>query len=83
MSLPPPAAVEAFRDHVRDEAALLAYLDSAHLPYQLTSDVALIEGAGPSLAYGRGRFWLAGTFGFGFTDDASLHRGRILFGLTH
>jgi hypothetical protein len=38
--------------------------------------------AGPSLAYGRGRFWLAATFGFGLTDDASLHRGRILFGLT-
>ena len=37
--------------------------------------------AGPSLAYGRGRFWLAATFGFGLTDDASLHRGRILFGL--
>jgi hypothetical protein len=38
--------------------------------------------AGPSLAYGRGRFWLAATFGFGLTDDSSLHRGRILFGLT-
>jgi hypothetical protein len=37
--------------------------------------------AGPSLAYGRGRFWLAATYGFGLTDDASLHRGRILFGL--
>jgi hypothetical protein len=38
--------------------------------------------AGPSLSYGRGRFWLAATFGFGLTNDASLHRGRILFGLT-
>ena len=32
--------------------------------------------AGPSLAYGRGRFWLAATFGFGLTDDASQRRGR-------
>jgi hypothetical protein len=38
--------------------------------------------AGPSLAYGRGRFWLAATYGFGLTDDTSQHRGRILFGLT-
>jgi hypothetical protein len=38
--------------------------------------------AGPSLAYGRGRFWLAATFGFGLTDDASQRRGRILFGIT-
>jgi hypothetical protein len=38
--------------------------------------------AGPSLAYGRGRFWVAATFGFGLTDDTSLHRGRVLFGLT-
>ena len=38
--------------------------------------------AGPSLAYGRGRFWLAATFGLGLTDDTSQHRGRVLFGLT-
>ncbi len=36
-----------------DEAALLAYLDSAHLQYQLTSDVALISGTGPALASSR------------------------------
>jgi hypothetical protein len=32
------------------EAALLAFLDRRHLPYQLTSDVALAEGTGPALA---------------------------------
>jgi hypothetical protein len=32
-----------------DEAALLAYLDQAHLPYDLTTDVALIDGSGPQL----------------------------------
>jgi hypothetical protein len=39
----PPASLGA-------DAALLAYLDSLHLSYQLTTDVALAEGAGPSLA---------------------------------
>jgi FlgD Ig-like domain len=33
-----------------DEAAFLAYLDRAHLPYDLTTDVALINGTGPTLA---------------------------------
>jgi hypothetical protein len=32
-----------------DDAALLAYLNSRHLAYQLTTDVALAEGTGPSL----------------------------------
>lgn len=32
-----------------DDAALLNYLDSRHLKYQLTTDVALAEGHGPSL----------------------------------
>jgi hypothetical protein len=32
-----------------DDANLLAYLDSMHLKYQLTTDVALAEGRGPSL----------------------------------
>jgi hypothetical protein len=31
------------------DGALLAYLDSQHLSYQLTTDVALAEGKGPSL----------------------------------
>ncbi len=43
-----------------DEAAFLAYLDRAHLPYDLTSDVALIDGTGPSLA-GHSGVVLAGT----------------------
>jgi hypothetical protein len=33
-----------------DEAAFLAYLDRAHLPYDLTTDLALINGTGPKLA---------------------------------
>jgi hypothetical protein len=33
-----------------DEAALLAYLDRSHLRYDLTSDLALIEGVGPTLS---------------------------------
>ncbi len=38
----PPASVGS-------DAALLRYLDSLHLRYQLTTDVALAEGHGPSL----------------------------------
>jgi hypothetical protein len=33
-----------------DEASLLAYLDRAHLPYDLTTDVALANGSGPQLS---------------------------------
>ncbi|HEV3128679.1 MAG TPA: N,N-dimethylformamidase beta subunit family domain-containing protein [Solirubrobacteraceae bacterium] len=33
-----------------DEAALLAYLDSAHYPYDLTTDVGLIDGHGLTLS---------------------------------
>ena len=32
-----------------EEAALLSYLDSQHISYQLTSDLALAEGVGPAL----------------------------------
>ncbi len=32
-----------------DEAALLAYLDRAHLHYDLTTDLGLIDGVGPAL----------------------------------
>jgi hypothetical protein len=38
----PPASLS-------DDAALLAFLTSEHLSYQLTTDVALAEGRGPSL----------------------------------
>ncbi|MDE3134170.1 MAG: hypothetical protein KGL15_08905, partial [Acidobacteriota bacterium] len=38
----PPASIT-------DDAALLAYLDGQHRSYQLTTDVALAEGRGPSL----------------------------------
>jgi hypothetical protein len=37
-----------------DEAALLAYLDSAHLAYDLTTDLGLISGTGPLLSGHRG-----------------------------
>ena len=33
-----------------DEAGFLAYLDKARLPYDLTTDLALIDGTGPKLA---------------------------------
>ncbi len=36
------------------EAALLAYLDRQHMPYQLTTDLALAEGVGPLLFSYRG-----------------------------
>ena len=39
---PPPAGIA-------DEAGLLEYLDSAHRPYQLTTDLGLIRGMGPRL----------------------------------
>jgi hypothetical protein len=37
-----------------DEAGLLAFLDSAHLQYDLTTDLGLIHGVGPALAKYRG-----------------------------
>jgi hypothetical protein len=43
-----------------DEAALLAYLDHAQLPYDLTTDIALIDGTGPPLR-GHTAVVLAGT----------------------
>jgi hypothetical protein len=33
-----------------DEAALLAYLDRTGMPYDLTTDIALVDGSGPALA---------------------------------
>ena len=43
-----------------DEADFIAYLDRSHLPYDLTTDIALIRGAGPPLA-GHAAVVLAGT----------------------
>ena len=43
-----------------DEAALIAYLDRAHLPYDLTTDVALANGSAPKLT-GHKAVVLAGT----------------------
>ncbi len=43
-----------------DEAAFLAYLDRAHLPYDLTTDVALANGSAPVLG-GHKAVVLAGT----------------------
>jgi hypothetical protein len=45
---------------VGDEAALLAYLDSSHHPYDLTTDLGLIDGVGPRLK-GHRMVILAGT----------------------
>jgi len=42
--------VDGLPDGFGDDAALLEYLDAEHLSYQLTTDVALAEGLGPSLA---------------------------------
>lgn len=37
--------------------------------------------AGPALAYGYGRFWLAIAAGFGLSSDAPRHRGRLVLGI--
>jgi len=37
--------------------------------------------AGPSLAYGRGRLWVSGSFAFDAIGQAPDHRGRIVLGL--
>jgi hypothetical protein len=36
---------------------------------------------GPALAYGRGRFWLSGAFGFGVLGESPQRRGRIVLGI--
>jgi hypothetical protein len=43
-----------------DEAALLAYLDKSHLQYDLTTDLSLIDGSGPTLS-GHAAVVLAGS----------------------
>ncbi len=43
-----------------DETSLLAYLDRSHLPYDLTTDLGLIDGTGPQLS-GHAGVVLAGT----------------------
>ncbi len=54
---------------IDDEAALLAYLDRAHLSYDLTTDLGLIDGAGPSLnghaavVFAGSERWLPPSFG--------------------
>jgi flagellar hook capping protein FlgD len=52
-----------------DEALFLAYLDKARLPYDLTTDLALIDGTGPRLSSHKGVIlagsenWLPSTLG--------------------
>lgn len=52
-----------------DEAALIAYLDRSHLPYDLTTDLALLDGTGPVLSGHRGvvlagsELWLPAALG--------------------
>ncbi len=41
--------VDGLPSSLGDDAALLKYLNSQHLAYQLTTDIALAEGEGPSL----------------------------------
>jgi hypothetical protein len=43
-----------------DKAALLAYLDKSHLQYDLTTDLSLIDGSGPTLS-GHAAVLLAGS----------------------
>jgi hypothetical protein len=57
-----------------DEASLLAYLDHAHLPYDLTTDLGVINGIGPSLSGHAGvvlagsQRWTALSFGAGLRN---------------
>ena len=57
-----------------DEASLLAYLDHAHLPYDLTTDLGVINGIGPSLSGHTGvvlagsQRWTALSFGAGLRN---------------
>ncbi len=54
-----------------DEASLLAHLDRAHLPYDLTTDIGVINGVGPALSGHTGvalagaQRWTALAFGAG------------------
>jgi hypothetical protein len=66
-----------------DEAALLAYLDKAHLGYDLTTDVALISGVGPPLTAYQGvvfagtERWLPPSFA-GSLQSYVQHGGHVL-----
>lgn len=66
-----------------DEAALLSHLDGAHLGYQLTTDLALVDGTGPALAAHRAvvlagsERWLPGTLGRALRDYVQTG-GRVL-----
>lgn len=57
-----------------DEAALIAHLDHAHLPYDLTTDLGVINGIGPSLSTHTGvvldgaQRWTALSFGAGLRN---------------
>lgn len=62
-----------------DEAAFLSYLDRAHLPYDLTTDLALINGAGPPLS-GHTGLVLAGPERWAPPALASTLRSYVLAG---
>ena len=57
-----------------DEQALLAYLDKAHLPYDLTTDLGLIDHVGPQLAghaavvFAGGERWIPKSLGSALTS---------------
>jgi hypothetical protein len=46
-----------------------------------TSDEEATLYVGPSLAWGYGRFWLSGTFGFGIGDASAARRARVVIGI--
>ena len=65
-----------------DEAALLAYLDHAHLPYDLTTDLGVINAIGPLLSGHTGvvlagaQRWTALSFGVGLRNFVA-HGGQV------
>lgn len=65
-----------------DEAALLAYLDHAHLPYDLTTDIGVVAGVGPELSGHTGvvlagsQRWTATSLGTGLRNFVA-HGGSL------
>jgi FlgD Ig-like domain len=66
-----------------DEAALLAYLDTSHLAYDLTTDFALIAGSGPPMTRSRAvvlagaERWVPSSFGASLRSFVQ-RGGRVL-----
>jgi hypothetical protein len=66
-----------------DEAALLAHLDRAHLAYELTTDLGLVDGTGPTagahraIVFAGSERWLPATLGSALRDYVQ-NGGRVL-----